>query len=113
MRQWSGQRAWLLQRISALVLLAAVLAGGCWLLLGGARPGWPSWRAFAAHPAGASVLLLVVGALAVHAWVGVRDVLLDYVHRPGLRLSLLALLGTGLVLVWVRTLLVLAVPMWR
>jgi succinate dehydrogenase / fumarate reductase membrane anchor subunit len=46
----------------------------------------------------------------VHGWVGVRDVLIDYVHAIWLRLLLLA--ATGLVLVgsllWVLRALVLA-----
>jgi succinate dehydrogenase / fumarate reductase membrane anchor subunit len=50
-----------------------------------------------------------LGALLLHAWVGVRDVILDYVHPVGLRVAALAVLGSGLMAmaVWaVRMLLI-------
>ena len=28
------------------------------------------------------------GALALHAWIGMRDILMDYVHHSGVRLAL-------------------------
>ena len=41
-------------------------------------------------------------ALLYHAWVGVRDIVMDYVKPTGLRLALQTLAGTALVfyLVW-------------
>ena len=41
-------------------------------------------------------------ALLYHAWVGVRDIVMDYIKPTGLRLLLQALVGTALVfyLVW-------------
>lgn len=46
-------------------------------------------------------------ALLAHAWVGVRDVLLDYVHVVGFRVCLLVLLGSGLMAtgIWVMRIL--------
>jgi succinate dehydrogenase / fumarate reductase membrane anchor subunit len=35
------------------------------------------------------VLIVLCGAaVALHAWVGMRDILMDYVHATGLRLAL-------------------------
>ncbi|WP_296818579.1 succinate dehydrogenase, hydrophobic membrane anchor protein [Thiobacillus sp.] len=34
------------------------------------------------------LLLLTALALALHAWVGVRDIFMDYIHFTGLRLAL-------------------------
>ena len=96
MRLFSGQRAFLLQRLSALVLLAIVTAAALQLALG-ASPSLARWQAWAAQPLGAAMLLLAGAALFAHAWVGVRDVVLDYVHPLPLRLAVLALAAAGLV----------------
>jgi succinate dehydrogenase / fumarate reductase membrane anchor subunit len=96
MRLYSGQRAFVLQRLSALVLLAVIAAAALRLALG--EPGLGQWQAWAAQPLGAAVLLLTGAALFAHAWVGVRDVVLDYVHPLLLRLAVLALAATGLFL---------------
>jgi succinate dehydrogenase / fumarate reductase membrane anchor subunit len=48
-------------------------------------------------------------ALLAHAWVGVRDVIMDYVHSVGLRIGLLTLLAFGLMAtgVWVAKILMM------
>lgn len=107
MRQLSGQRAWLLQRFSALLLLAAVLAALLYLLAA-PRPDWQQWRAFVGHPLGSICVLALACALAAHAWVGMRDVLLDYVHHTALRLILLALSAGAIAVTLLRILLIVA-----
>jgi succinate dehydrogenase / fumarate reductase membrane anchor subunit len=95
MRLFSGQRAFVVQRLSALVLLAVLAAAALRLALG-AAPSLGGWRAWAAQPLGAALLLLGGAALFAHAWVGVRDVVLDYVDPLPLRLAVLALAAAGL-----------------
>lgn len=107
MRQLSGQRAWLLQRLSALLLLAAVLAALLFMLVG-PRLDWQAWRGFVAHPLGAVCILALACALGTHAWVGVRDVLLDYVHHTALRLLLLALAAGVIIVTLLQILLIVA-----
>jgi succinate dehydrogenase / fumarate reductase membrane anchor subunit len=41
--------------------------------------------------------LLFVVALLIHAWVGIRDVLIDYVHPIMARVTLLSLFAIGFV----------------
>lgn len=97
MRLFSGQRAFLVQRLSALVLLAAV-AGGALRVAFGAPLDLAVWRAWAAQPLGAALLLVLAAAVLAHAWVGARDVVLDYVRPAGLRLAVLSLVALGLAL---------------
>ena len=97
MRVLSGQRAFVLQRLSALVLLAGLAAAALRLAFG-APAGLAEWRAWAAQPLAAAVLLLFAAALFLHAWVGMRDVVLDYVHPLPLRAAVLLLLAGALVL---------------
>ena len=89
-RRASGLRAWAVQRLSAvyLALFAVALAGK--LLLAPPADA-AAWRAWVAQPAVNAAFGLALAALLLHAWVGVRDVALDYVHPPALRLALLAL----------------------
>jgi succinate dehydrogenase / fumarate reductase membrane anchor subunit len=47
--------------------------------------------AWVAHPVVALGLILLVPLLLAHAWVGIRDVLIDYVHALGPRIGLLTL----------------------
>ena len=98
MRIFSGQRAFVLQRLSALVLLAYVAAAALRLAFG-APATLEQWQAWAAQPAAAAALLVLAVALIVHAWVGTRDVVLDYVHPLPLRLAILSLVGVGLMLI--------------
>lgn len=103
----SGQRAFVVQRLSALVLLAFVAAGALRLALGSPLR-LAEWQAWAAQPLAAATLALLAAALFAHAWVGIRDVLLDYVKPLSLRLSLLAAAALALLLLagWTALILV-------
>ncbi len=94
-RRASGVRAWLLQRISA-VYLALYFVYFLYANAGGAHGGYAAWRAWLGEAPVLLATALFFFALAIHAWVGVRDVIIDYVHHVGLRLALLS--GVGLVL---------------
>lgn len=94
MRLFSGQRAFVVQRLSALVLLAYVGAAALRLAFG-APASFERWQAWSAQPLGAAVLIVLAVALIMHAWVGLRDVVLDYVHPLGLRLALLGAAAIG------------------
>ncbi|HEX7054261.1 MAG TPA: succinate dehydrogenase, hydrophobic membrane anchor protein [Burkholderiales bacterium] len=106
MRIFGGQRAFVLQRLTALVLLAYA-AGAAARLAFGAPVSLEGWRAWAATPAGAALIALLAAALLLHAWVGVRDVVLDYVHPLGLRLALLGAAAAGLLFLGLWTALIL------
>jgi succinate dehydrogenase / fumarate reductase membrane anchor subunit len=87
-----GLRTWLLQRVSAvylgLFLLYVLLHFGF-----NPHPDFAAWRGWVASPlvsiTGAGFIL----ALLIHAWVGLRDVVLDYIHHLGLRLAVLTLVA--------------------
>lgn len=107
MRLLSGQRAWVVQRLSALYVLLFLVAGACWLLIDG-RPTFQAWRAVVAHSAGAVGILLFFTALFAHAWIGLRDVILDYVHPFVLRSALLAVIAAGMLALEAWTVLILS-----
>jgi succinate dehydrogenase / fumarate reductase membrane anchor subunit len=91
----AGQRAFVLQRASALLLLAFVAAAALRLAIGPPAT-FAQWRAWVAQPAGGAMLLACAGAVLVHAWVGTRDVVLDYVKPLALRLAILTFVAAGL-----------------
>jgi succinate dehydrogenase / fumarate reductase membrane anchor subunit len=103
----SGQRAFVVQRLSALVLLAFVAAAALRIALG-SPPTLAEWQAWTAQPLAAATLALLAAALFAHAWVGIRDVLLDYVKPLALRLGLLAAAALALLLLagWTALILV-------
>jgi succinate dehydrogenase / fumarate reductase membrane anchor subunit len=85
MRLFSGLRAWILQRISAVffVLFGAYLA--LTLPWQQATTDWIAWFT----PMHRLLVLAAVWLILGHAWVGLRNVLMDYVHAPALRLTLM------------------------
>ncbi len=102
----SGLRAWVVQRVTAIGSLLFLLYFALHLLL--APPSsQQAWQAWLATPAMKIALILFFGAVALHAWVGMRDVVLDYVKPLGLRLACLGLLVGTLVatVAWVAVLL--------
>ena len=97
----SGTGWWLAQRMSAVIMLFAggALFLGYWF----SRPfDYASWHAaFQSTLVKLSVWLLVA-CLCLHAWVGLRDVLMDYVKPVVARLALNVLITIILVMsvVW-------------
>ena len=90
----TGTGSWLVQRATAVALGLALPVLATYLL--SAIPlDFAGWQKLFA-PLWVRVLLLTtMTALALHAWVGVRDILMDYVRSVGLRLSLyLAVIAT-------------------
>ncbi|HVC11191.1 MAG TPA: succinate dehydrogenase, hydrophobic membrane anchor protein [Burkholderiales bacterium] len=93
----SALPAWLVQRLSALyMLLFLFYALASWTL---ARPaGYAAWRAWVLAGSMRLPGLLFFAALFAHAWVGLRDVILDYIHPIWLRLGALTAVAVALAL---------------
>lgn len=102
MKLFSGQRAFVAQRLSALVLLAFVAAGALRVAFG-SPVTLAQWQAWSAQPPAAAFLLVLALAIVAHAWVGVRDVALDYVRPAVLQLPLLLATGMGLIVLFAWT----------
>lgn len=90
----SGLRSWLIQRLTALYIafFLAIFA----VLWGGQPITFELWRAWVAHPAANIALLLFIFSLLLHAWIGGRDIVMDYVKSIGMRYLLLMGFGLGL-----------------
>lgn len=99
-RQASGFKAWVVQRVTAVYIALFVLYAVVHFAVN-APADVVAWRAWMASPVVSMALLLFFAALLMHAWIGIRDVLIDYVHPLSLRVVVLsvfatALIGTGL-----------------
>jgi succinate dehydrogenase / fumarate reductase, membrane anchor subunit len=81
-----GWRDWLSQRITAVVMaLYTLLVLGIVLWHGGLD--YAVWKAlFASHMFRLATFLFIVSLL-LHAWVGVRNIAMDYVKPTALRLA--------------------------
>ncbi|MCC6532315.1 MAG: succinate dehydrogenase, hydrophobic membrane anchor protein [Burkholderiales bacterium] len=91
----SGLNAWLVQRLSAVYSLLFIVYLSLHFLL--EPPGsYEQWQQWMRQPLVSTASLIFFGALSLHMWVGLRDVVLDYVHSPGLRVCLLASVAIGL-----------------
>lgn len=96
-----GLRDWLAQRITALVMaVCSVVVFGALLWSGPIT--YPVWKELFSHGGVRVATLLLAVALAWHAWVGVRDIVMDYVKPDGLRLALhvVVLLAIAAWLAW-------------
>ncbi|MBI4123673.1 MAG: succinate dehydrogenase, hydrophobic membrane anchor protein [Betaproteobacteria bacterium] len=96
-----GMRDWLAQRLTALLmaLYSVVLAV---ILMRGEPITYPVWKDLFAQGWMRVATLLFAAGLVWHAWVGTRDILMDYIKPDGLRLTLqvLALLLLGAYMGW-------------
>ena len=82
-----GLRDWLSQRVTAALMALFTLL----VLVQVLWPGeldYDRWAGIFASQWMKVLTLVVIASLLVHAWVGVRDVLMDYVKPVGLRLVL-------------------------
>lgn len=82
-----GLRDWLSQRVTAVVMALFTVAVIVQVLMPG-EMGYDKWAAIFSHQWMKVLTFVVIASLAVHAWVGMRDVLMDYVRPVGARLTL-------------------------
>lgn len=82
-----GLRGWLVQRVSAVFMTLFVVVFVAALAV--ARPGgFEAWRALMTQGWMRIATLLFLASLILHTWVGMRNILMDYVKPVGMRLSL-------------------------
>lgn len=94
--KYPGMRIWLSQRLTALVMAGYLVLLIIALLI--VHPsGYEAWRNFASSWLFSVPTFVCFICLSIHAWVGVRDVLRDYVFNQTLRAYLQ--IGVDLLLV--------------
>jgi succinate dehydrogenase / fumarate reductase membrane anchor subunit len=82
-----GLMDWLVQRLSAVVMVVyTVLVLGIVLWNGGID--YSFWRLLFANGAFKLASFLFMVALLYHAWIGMRDIFMDYIKAVGVRLTL-------------------------
>lgn len=82
-----GLRDWLAQRVTA-VIMAIYSVIAVVVLLSNKSITYSVWRDLFSQGWMRVATLLFMVSLAWHAWVGMRNILMDYIKPEGLRLSL-------------------------
>lgn len=90
-----GLRDWLAQRITAVVMAVyTVFMAGCLLK---ATDGYAAWKEVFAGQGVKTFTLLFLLCLFYHAWIGMRDIAMDYLKPTAVRLSFHVLVILALV----------------
>lgn len=105
-KNFTGLRAWLVQRITAIYMLFFIVFFLAHLVVDPPH-SYQAWRGWMMSSSVNIVTVVFFAALLAHAWVGLRDVILDYIHAIAFRVGLLVLLGFSLtaVAIWVMRIL--------
>ncbi|MEO7337470.1 MAG: succinate dehydrogenase, hydrophobic membrane anchor protein [Caldimonas sp.] len=85
-----GLRDWLSQRITAVVMALFTVAVIAQVLMPG-EIGYDKWAAMFSRQWMKVLTFTVIISLLIHAWVGMRDIWMDYVKPVATRLTLEAL----------------------
>lgn len=93
--QAQGMRAWLLQRLTAIYIAVYSLILIVWITLN-FPINYISWHNLFSHPIILVFTVIFYLALFIHAWVGVRDILVDYAKPSSVRFILLSALALSL-----------------
>lgn len=91
-----GIRPWIVQRLTA-VFMALVLVVVTFKILAGGTADFVSWHTWMASSAWNTVIILFWLAVFAHAWIGIRDVIMDYISPDGLRFAVLSIFGLYLI----------------
>lgn len=80
-----GLRDWLIQRVTAVVMVVYILSLATYLLM---QPylDYDVWTALFSNLIVRTFSLLFLLSLFYHAWVGIRDIVMDYVKLASVRL---------------------------
>lgn len=84
-----GLKDWLAQRVTAVAMLAYTLVMLVVLITPGRGPmTYASWKALFAQGWMRAATFVFVASVLIHAWVGMRNIFMDYIHHTGLRLAI-------------------------
>lgn len=105
--QAQGFRAWLWQRLTAIYIGLYLLVMSISLLLTTDRITYEQWHHWISQPYINVSLVLFFYAVLFHAWVGIRDIVIDYIKPVSLRLFVLTCIASGLFVmtIWVSLIL--------
>jgi succinate dehydrogenase / fumarate reductase membrane anchor subunit len=81
-----GLKDWLAQRVTAGIMAVYTLLMAVLLPLSGSS--YEGWRALMANHFVRFTTFLFIVSLCYHAWVGIRDIWMDYVKPTSIRLAL-------------------------
>lgn len=90
--QAQGMRAWLLQRLTAVYILIYSLSLIIWLVAN-YPVDFNTWYGIFSQPIILILTVIFYLSLFIHAWVGVRDILVDYAKPASVRFILLTTLA--------------------
>jgi len=91
-----GLRAWAMQRLSAIYMI--LFSGYAFItFITRDASNYDRWMAWVTHPFNNIAIGLFVVSLLIHAWVGSRDIIMDYVKPFAFRILKLALLALLLI----------------
>jgi len=91
-----GLKDWIIQRATAVIMAVYSVIMAVVLLL--VRPsGFEAWQGIFANGPIKFLTFLFFVSLFYHAWIGIRDIWMDYIQPVGLRLTLHVLTATALV----------------
>jgi succinate dehydrogenase / fumarate reductase membrane anchor subunit len=82
-----GLRDWLAQRVTAVLMALFTVVLVPQLLFGG-KLGYERWAAIFSAQWMKFLCFITIVSLLVHAWIGIRDVLMDYIKPVGIKLGL-------------------------
>lgn len=96
-----GLRDWLIQRVTAVVMAVYALCMTAYVIWV-QKLDYDTWTALFSSNVLRSFTLLFLLALFYHAWIGVRDIVMDYVKPAGVRLLIhvLVILVLLLYVIW-------------
>jgi succinate dehydrogenase / fumarate reductase membrane anchor subunit len=96
-----GLGDWLLQRLTAVVMALYTLFALAFVVWCAPRTH-ADWKAMFSGGFFRLFTMLFIAALLYHAWVGMRDIIMDYVHATGVRLAVESAVALALAfyLIW-------------
>lgn len=94
--QAQGMRAWLLQRLTAIYIAVYSLSFIIWLV-SHFPVNYSNWYLTFTHPVTLIATVIFFLSIFIHAWVGVRDILVDYAKPSSVRFVLLTALALFLI----------------
>lgn len=103
--QAQGMRAWLLQRLTAVYIAIYALSLIIWSIFN-TPINYSTWSGVFSNPIVIIFTVVFYLSLFVHAWVGMRDIFVDYAKPSSVRFVLLTALALSLLVMTIWLLLI-------